>query len=112
IAHEVSPAPTVPVSGRRFVRPVAGIAMAASVAVAALVGVVNLTDGRDASAPAVADAGSMPAAAANPAVTRVTESVPALANAPRSAAPADRLEASDARIHSFIVNHAEHAAGQ
>jgi sigma-E factor negative regulatory protein RseA len=110
IAHEPVPAPVIRTMGQRLVKPTAGLAMAASVAVAVLVGVVNVTGTPDADTPAVAEAG--PAAA--PAVARgVQVSDATVATATPLAPPAlEPMDASDARLHSYIVNHAEHAAGR
>jgi sigma-E factor negative regulatory protein RseA len=112
IADEAESVPVAGAVGRRFVKPVAGVAMAASVAVAVLVGVVNLMGGEDPAAPAVAEAESTvppPAPRAAPAA----DVGPVIASStPRSPPAMEPLEASDARIHSFIVNHAEHGAGR
>ncbi|WP_018231176.1 sigma-E factor negative regulatory protein [Thioalkalivibrio thiocyanodenitrificans] len=112
MARIADEAESVPAVGRRLVKPVAGVAMAASVAVAVLVGVVNLTGGEDTVAPAVAEAESTVAPPA-PRATPAADAGPVIASSTSRNRPAmEPLEASDARIHSFIVNHAEHGAGR
>jgi sigma-E factor negative regulatory protein RseA len=113
IADEAEFVPAKGAAGRRFVKPVAGVAMAASVAVAVLVGVVNLTGGEDpAAAPAVAEAEST-VPPPGPRAAPAADVGPVIASSTSRNGPAmEPLEASDARIHSFIVNHAEHGAGR
>ncbi|WP_018953841.1 sigma-E factor negative regulatory protein [Thioalkalivibrio sulfidiphilus] len=104
-------------ASRGLLKPVAGVAMAASVAVAVLVGVMNVGGTPDNSLPApvladrsapnqLAAQGIRPVAEAERSVA--ISSVPVSREAPRLS----RLETPDARLNSFIVNHAEHAAGQ
>lgn len=114
IAHEPVPARAQPALGRSLVKPAAGLAMAASVAVAVLVGVVNLSGSPEAEPPLAAggDATGAPALAQRAAPAADIAPVAAttsVAGASRGSTP---TEASDARLHSFIVNHAEHAAGR
>jgi sigma-E factor negative regulatory protein RseA len=103
-------------AGHSLLKPVAGVAMAASVAVAVLVGVMNVGGAPENTLPA-------PALAERPVtgplavegIVQVAEGEPAgpVSSAPVSQTPrVSRLDVPDARLHSFIVNHAEHAAGQ
>jgi sigma-E factor negative regulatory protein RseA len=114
IDREPAPVAAGSAAGRRLVKPVAGMAMAATVAVAALVGFVNFADGPEPGLPVVAEAQTV----VPPIDVRATPAadlgqVAAAGRVPGPAEPAMApLEASDARIHSFIVNHAEHAAGR
>lgn len=111
--------PAVP--GRSLFKPAAGFAMAASVAVAVLVGVMNLggTPENVTPAPALAERATLPAPAAE-GVVRVSEGerlAAGITPAPRepvaqSTRVMSRIESPDARLNSFIVNHAEHAAGR
>jgi sigma-E factor negative regulatory protein RseA len=113
IADEAESVPVAGAVGRRLVKPVAGVAMAASVAVAVLVGVVNLTGGEDPAVPAVAEAeNTIPPPAQRAAPAADAGPVIAASSTSRSRPALEPLEASDARIHSFIVNHAEHGAGR
>ncbi|MFW5452936.1 sigma-E factor negative regulatory protein [Thioalkalivibrio sulfidiphilus] len=98
--------------GRGLLKPVAGVAMAASVAVAVLVGVMNVGGTPETlPAPALAE---RPVSA--PLAMQVAEGERQLASGNaqrvREASGFSRLETPDARLNSFIVNHAEHAGGQ
>ncbi|OOG27219.1 anti-sigma 24 factor [Thioalkalivibrio denitrificans] len=112
VAHESPPGVDSAVVGRRLVKPVAGVAMAASVAVAVLLGVVSFTGTEDAGLPAVAEAEVAPPASPQAATVADAGSAPLSVRAHDNAALMTPMEAPDARIHSFIVNHAEHAAGR
>jgi sigma-E factor negative regulatory protein RseA len=111
IADEPVPVPATRTVGQRLVRPTAGLAMAASVAVAVLVGVVNVTGTPDADGPVVAEAGPAGAPTATRGVVQLSDATVATA-APVAPPALEPMEASDARLHSYIVNHAEHAAGR
>jgi sigma-E factor negative regulatory protein RseA len=107
ITDEPVPAPATRTVGQRLVKPTAGLAMAASVAVAVLVGVVNVTGTPDADTAAVAEARP----AVDRGVVQVSDATVATA-APVAPTALEPMDASDARLHSYIVNHAEHGAGR
>jgi sigma-E factor negative regulatory protein RseA len=114
IADEPMPVRSAGTPVRGLVRPVAGLALAASVAVAVLVGVVNFSGSPEMAVPSVADAqapATQTASRAMPVAEVVAGGVPADG---MSRSGSDRLpmDSPEARLHSFIVNHAEHGAGR
>ncbi|MDD3517633.1 MAG: sigma-E factor negative regulatory protein [Chromatiales bacterium] len=100
--------------GMRY-RPAIGIGVAASVAVAVLVGVQTMvTQAPDPVNPVVATVGSAPEVLAVDRLPPQTLAQVAVGASATEAVPSDRRLAEqrqmDARLNSYIVNHAEHAS--